>query len=216
MFERKNNKPKYEKIHAEPLYNPLNNGLNPQKSGSNQKEIWDSGLKIVPVEIVFDHKLLAICNSIQTKNPDDEFSILVKGSWGDNGFILTSDYIIPPQKVSRTSVDYEGDISTYRTLGYNAVIHSHPFASSSFSKNDEEHINTHFDCSILYSLGKFTVGTVSFRLDESRKLKLPISTITPFSYTEPIVGLENIKKSTDYKTDCAEYYTEYYNDMFKM
>jgi hypothetical protein len=115
-----------------------------------EKGVWDSGFKTTELKLLVDSKLLAICRYIQTKLDDLEFSILVKGQFNSDGFLIGQDYYIPKQKVAGTSVDYEENIALKRNEGYNTVIHSHPFATDvGFSGADDEHINTHFFCSLL-------------------------------------------------------------------
>jgi hypothetical protein len=64
------------------------------------------------------------------------------------------EYYIPKQTVQRCSVDYDENIGELRLKdGWNVVVHSHPFnttGNGSFSVSDEETINSHFDCSLLY------------------------------------------------------------------
>ncbi len=114
------------------------------------KTIWDSGFKPLKPTVVIDPKLLRVMKFIQNKVGDNEFSILAKGEFKDGVFYVGSEYYIPEQEVTSNSVDYKENIGTKKEDGFNTVVHSHPFAEDSdFSEADEEHINSHFVCSIL-------------------------------------------------------------------
>ena len=113
-------------------------------------KVWDSGFKPLKPTVVIDLKLLSIMKFIQSKVGDNEFSILAKGDFKDGVFYVNPDYYIPEQEVTGTSVDYTENIGVKREEGFNTVVHSHPFAEDSdFSEADEEHVNSHFTCSIL-------------------------------------------------------------------
>lgn len=166
-------------------------------TGTGKKESieWDTGLNIITdPEITLDSNLLFICDSIQKKLPGTEFSILCKGFYSDTGFHITDDYVIPQQEVSTCSIEY-GDVTEYQKQGYNVVIHSHHNLGSFFSQTDEEYINTHFLCSVLYTVYGFTLGTLTFRGDDSIfQLKVGSEDIKLLHDTIPIVGFENIEK----------------------
>ena len=135
--------------------------------------VWNSGLKIVKPKILIPYKLLLVCNSIQKKLENYEFSILAKGRWTSDGFKLSSDYVIPEQEVSHCSVEYDNkDVLKYLKQGYNVVIHSHPFDSSDFSGIDDEYINANFQCSILYSNSKFTNAVLNIKINNEFKLQI--------------------------------------------
>lgn len=155
--------------------------------------VWDSGLKILSPKILLDFDVLEIAESIQRLVGNNEFSILLKGMWDNDGFYVTSEYIIPDQYVSSASVDFEDDISRYRYKGYNTILHSHPFSCANFSYNDEKSINVHFDCSLLFSINKIVAGTICLKLDNERKLKIPITDISFMTKEHEIKGMENVK-----------------------
>lgn len=123
----------------------------------------------VPIEV------LDLCERIQARLPGKEFSILLKGDWSSRGFDVGKEYVIPKQKVEHASVDYLEDLVAYRNNGFNTVVHSHPFNSESttFSSSDEETINSHFTCSLLYSnVNKFVDSTYLIKINEDIKLSL--------------------------------------------
>ena len=155
--------------------------------------VWDSGLKILSPKILLDFNILEIAESIQRRIGNNEFSILFKGMWDYDGFCVTSEYMIPDQHVSSVSVDFEDDISKYRYKGYNTILHSHPFSCASFSYNDEKSINVHFDCSLLFSINKIVAGTICIRLDDERKLKIPITDIGFITKDHEVTGMEKVK-----------------------
>lgn len=156
---------------------------------------WDSGLKIISKpRITISHLIQVICDKIQDEFPNSEFSILCKGIATDEGYYVTDDYIIPKQKVSYSSVDYE-DLHKYQQEGYNVVIHSHHKIGTFFSKTDKEHINVHFPCSVLYTSEGFTLATMSFHkgdsvfMLETRDIEILINDDIQ------VVGIENIEKA---------------------
>ena len=165
------------------------------KKISTQNKEWKSGLNIVEEPTIkVNGKLLLICNQIQDKFPDKEFSILVKGRETDDGFELSDEYLIPKQKVCSSSIDYdkEDPLNKYQKEGYNVVIHSHHNLGSFFSSTDTEYINSHFECSVLFSKRNFTLATMSFKrgnsvfILETSKVKI--------SNEMEIEGLENIEE----------------------
>ena len=138
----------------------------PHTAKSRQK-VFDSGLKVLnlhkdKVQIDVPKIILSICDELQEKVGRNEFSIVCKGKWGDDGtYLIEDEYRVPKQKVDGAAVDYDHDhLEQLKAEGFNVVIHSHPFKSSDFSASDQETINSHFDCSILYSLREFTTATV--------------------------------------------------------
>lgn len=118
----------------------------------NGNKVWDSGYKPLKPTVVIHSKLIRLTKYIQNKVDDNEFSILAKGHFENGKFYVDFDYYIPQQEVTGTSVDYKENIGAKKEEGYNTVIHSHPFLNSNsgnFSGADDEHINSHFTCSIL-------------------------------------------------------------------
>lgn len=136
-----------------------------KKSGGNK--VFDSGLKVVKthsekIPIKVPARISNVCNSLQRKVDHNEFSIVCKGSWDDGEFIVSDDFKVPKQEVAGASVDYDLDhLEELKMAGYNVIVHSHPFKSSNFSHDDDTTINSHFECSILYSVGEFTTATVA-------------------------------------------------------
>lgn len=133
----------------------------------SRQKVFDSGLKVLnlhkdKVQIDVPKNILNICDELQEKVGKCEFSIVCKGKWGDDGiYIIEDDYRVPKQKVDGAAVDYDhAHLEQLKAEGFNVVIHSHPFKSDNFSASDQETINSHFDCSILYSMREFTTATV--------------------------------------------------------
>lgn len=157
----------------------------------------------VPIEV------LDLCERIQRKLPGKEFSILLKGNWSSRGFDVGKEYVIPKQKVEHASVDYLEDLVTYRNNGFNTVVHSHPFNSESttFSSSDEDTINSHFTCSLLYSnVNKFVDSTFLVKMNDdirvSLKFPICITRNTESIFKEEL--LKNIEQN-DYTTKYAEF-----------
>lgn len=160
---------------------------------------WDSGLNIIEEPTIeLEHSLLTLCNKIQEKLPRTEFSILCKGYETNNGFYVSGEYVIPKQKVTGSTIDYE-PLDKYQEEGYNVVIHSHHELGSFFSQTDSDYINCNFPCSVLYTKRNFTIGTLSFHRGESIFVINvdDIQTIT--SDINEIIGFENIEKKNTYQ-----------------
>lgn len=163
-----------------------------------ESDEWDSGLNIITEPIItVEQNLLQVCNQIQQEFPRLEFSILAKGKYNSEGFYVTDEYVIPKQKVGSASVDYE-DLYLYQKEGFNVVIHSHHNIGTFFSKTDIDHINSHFPCSILYTIDGFTLATLSFHTGNSTFLMKTNDIEIEYSNSILISGIENIKRKYDY------------------
>jgi len=164
--------------------------------------VWDSGFEVVKPKIMIPRECMDVMAEIQDHVDDKEFSVLFRGKWGQYGFQLETDYLIPKQEVMRCSVDYRENIGELRLKGgWNVVVHSHPFdnsGSGSFSSSDEEAINSHFDCSLLYvphaiADARLLVSVGGIKL----QLNLDKTSITVWNInSQEIKGLNNIKEKT--------------------
>ena len=134
-----------------------------RKIRMRRKEVFDSGLNIVKPVVLVPRTINMVVNSIQKTIGNNEFSILLKGGWSDDGFTIIEDYYIPEQEVSSTSVDYKEDLSTL-SKEWNSIYHSHPFCYTepSFSTADIESINSHFECSLLGTTEGIKIANISF------------------------------------------------------
>ena len=137
------------------------------------EEVWDSELSVVEPQICIHPKVVGILGKFQDAVGRDEFSILFKGRWTKMGFYVSEEYMVPIQEVSGASVDFKEDLGPYKNEGFNVVAHSHPFSIGygQFSGSDEESINVHFECSLLYT-DRITDATVCLTIGEGLKLKL--------------------------------------------
>lgn len=165
--------------------NRISQNVHGEKSLSNEDGVFKSDLTITEKpNILIPQKLLEDCNAIQKIFPGLEFSILVKGKWTDQGFVVGNEFVIPDQEVDGARV-YFNDKETYdyKLQGYNTIIHSHPFSSSSFSGSDLNTISIHYDCSILYSQKSFTAATLSWQPGEDICQKIRIDA-TPMLLVE--------------------------------
>jgi len=170
------------------------------KSNKEKDIMWSSDLNITEPCIWLKDKVSDILFTLQDKAEDNECSILFKGYWDINGFVVDNEYYIPKQEVGRASVDYLENIGALRVKdGYNVVVHSHPFSkgSGSFSSADEKYINSHFDCSLLMDGGGRIVDA---RLcistpEECYKMLVEVDEDNIKEYTTRsinLVGIENI------------------------
>lgn len=137
--------------------------------------------------------VLSLCDAIQQQRTNLEFSILLKGTWTKDGFVVTSDdYVIPTQTVSMAAVDYDADeVSRLMAEGYNCVLHSHPMNMRVFSGSDEDTINVNFDASILYCQGDLCDARVCISIVPRLKLRLEAK-IEWLPMSGAIRGLEKI------------------------
>lgn len=163
---------------------------------NNLSNTWDSELIETPLDIIVPLDLQKVLISIQESNENNEFTILVKGQWADDGFRLSNEYYIPRQKVTGASVDYLENLRPLREeQGYNVLIHSHPFSSNtSYSSSDEETANTHFDAALLFNGDQeLTCGIVKINLENHRIIKLDMN--IHLEYTLPEINIDNIEKT---------------------
>lgn len=139
-------------------------------------EVFDSGLEIIQVKdlaIRVPMVILAACNKIQEHVGKNEFSIFCKGRMTGRGYQISDQFVIPEQEIAGASVDYlDGDDGRLRAEGWNVVIHSHPFNMHSFSGSDRDTINSHFDCSVLYSEGKFVASILNLEMGPGVKMQI--------------------------------------------
>jgi hypothetical protein len=187
--------------------------------------VFNSGLKVIKahnekIDISVPPVISVVCNSLQRKVGHNEFSIVCKGHWNDDGtYTVSEEYKVPKQKVDGAAVDYDLDhLEQLKLEGYNTVIHSHPFKSSNFSTSDDETINSHFECSVLYSMGEFTTATIAVIPIAGTKL---IITGNPSIEGEDGVVPEsesnNIEKKHNdyvYNGGCNNQYNGYYGQYY--
>lgn len=152
--------------------------------------VYKSTLAVLEkVHILLPRDIIDVCNALQEKFVGNEFSFLVKGGWTSDGFRIGSEYVIPKQRVAFASVEYDReDLLRLKQSGYNTVIHSHPCTSvykgakaktstTAFSIDDENTINNHFACSILYHGGSIADARLTMTVSEGVKLKLDVDDV---------------------------------------
>ena len=173
-----------------------------KKNHLDKEIVWDSGFEVVKPKIIVPRECMDVMAEIQDHVDDREFSVLFKGKWGEHGFLIGSEYLIPKQEVMRCSVDYKENIGELRVKdGWNVVVHSHPFnnsGSGSFSSSDEEAINSHFDCSLLYVPHAIADARLLIDVDKVRlQLVIAKTSITIWNTnSKEVKGLSNIKEKT--------------------
>lgn len=196
-------------------------------------QVWTSDITIAEhIELEVTGYILSVCNFLRAHTSGNEFSILCKGEWVKNKYVVSDDFVIPNQKVDRVSVYYDDeDLHNHRSNGYNVVIHCHPFTSNSFSHTDNTTINAHFECSILYSEGSFTTAVIPITVCDGLTIQMKpkqidinwnttvdislseinskISVIAPtYTYTKPYV------KSYGSNANDRRYYDNYYGSQY--
>jgi len=141
------------------------------------RPVWDSGLKVTrTVQIYVPFKVLSIVRAIEDRIPGNyEFSVLFKAHREGNKIYVEPEYYIPRQEVSYASIKYKEDLKALRDQGYRVVVHKHPDNITDFSGTDDEHINAHFDASILYVGRGFQKAVARAWLDEETIVLVPRS-----------------------------------------
>ena len=181
--------------------------------GRKKKDtVWDSGYEVNDMQIHVDRKVYNIIRGVDKYSDGDEYSVLFKGNWESNGFNVYSEYYVPKQKVTGSSVDYEENLGVMRERdGYNVIVHSHPFLKGKigeFSNDDMEYINKNFKISLLVN-GHCEIikAHMVFNSPHSEfDFRVELDEGSIFDYEEAqeeIVGLDNIKRKKtvvyDYK-----------------
>jgi len=170
--------------------------------------VFDSELKIVSPVVIIPQRVNSIVRYIQSKLNNNEFSLLLKGCWTENGYALSKEYYIPLQEVSSTSVDYKEDLSLLSSE-WNTIYHSHPFSSGTpcFSEADRTSINCNFTCSLLGTREGIKVANLSFFTGVCM-VQVPAEVVIVDDEIEPV----DISKITEKR---FEYYNWYLNRNFK-
>ncbi len=157
--------------------------------------VWDNGVTFIEPKIILNYQADLTVKELCKKIKNTEFSILFKGDWSSNGFLVSNEYYIPKQEVSAASVDYLEDLSIKRKEGYNVVIHTHPgYGHSTFSSADREYINKNFPCSILYNQ-KGDICEAELWVPLNKSTNIIVSAEVKISLPEiEIKGIENIQE----------------------
>jgi len=139
---------------------------------NDDDDVFDSGIVLIKShDLYIGTELLAYCDAIQQKFPRLEWSIMLKGKWIPEGYSVSKSFAIPDQEVAGAEVNLnDREVAALTAQGYNTIIHSHPFPSSSFSSSDMETLTSTAECSILYSEGAFTTATIGIRVATGLKL----------------------------------------------
>lgn len=163
-------------------------------------EVFTSGIAIQSKPVVLvPASVLGVCDAVQAKVGGNEFSILLKGGWTGDGFVVSpGHYVIPKQSVGYASVDFDNaDVARLTSEGYNCVLHSHPAGMKSFSSTDEESINVNFDASVLYCDGDLCDARVCIRVAPKLKLRLDADVKLGYDAPTEIDGMGNIEVKKD-------------------
>lgn len=171
------------------------------RRGRNGETVWQSDLETInDPEIRVHPKVRAILATIQSQNSGKEFSALFKYEWRSWGLYVKPDYVIPEQKVTRSTVDYVEDMKQYRDEGYGVHVHSHPFTSrkTSFSGTDHGSVNQNFDCALLINKDiEFVDSVLNVEVQPGRQLQIqPDVAVQRTDYNIDVDGLEKIDKKS--------------------
>jgi len=191
-------------VHGDVVHGCTVRDVKPVKS-----RVFSSGLTVVEtsrekVQIDVPRNILNACDELQEKFKNNEFSIVCKGRWDEDGkYVIIDEFRVPKQKVYGAAVDYDLEhLVELKALGFNSIIHSHPFymKSTSFSMSDNETINSHFECSMLYSGREFTAATITIAPIAGMKLIIPGEPGIEGEDIVPASQIENIEKGFDEST----------------
>ena len=177
-----------------------------------EPELFDTGLEVCEkLVVLIPYEILGMCATLQDKMEHSEFSVLVKSEWTKDGYELKNEFVVPKQSVNSVEVNYKEDLEQYKSQGFNTVIHSHPFVSSNFSGADDDSINVHFECSLLFSIDTFRKAVLSFSGNLDVRLVLDASITYIASPVEvPVAELEKIEKEI-YASTYEQYKPYQYN-----
>ncbi|MFA6694986.1 MAG: hypothetical protein WCR85_00015 [Sphaerochaeta sp.] len=172
---------------------------------SSGPEVFKASVNVQDIpEVCMPPSILSLCNALQSKYSGLEFSILLKGGWAKNGFVVEcEDYVIPKQTVGGASVDYDTeDMSRLCAEGYNCVLHSHPMNMNVFSGTDENSINVNFDASVLYCKGDITDARVCITAAPGLKLRLK----SKVRWQTPAIDIKGTENITVEQHPLVDYY----------
>ena len=161
--------------------------------------VWSNEL-VTPIEEVLIQVPEAISLAMRTihqQYEDVEFSILTNSIFDKekNIFIVSEDFYIPKQKVSRVSIHYTEDMSHK----YNTVIHKHPDGCNNFSGQDDKYINSNFGFSLLWMNFEFIKGICNLDTPYgSLRVRLPLKIEELYNTVDIEENLMiNIEKETE-------------------
>jgi len=150
-----------------------------RSSASNRSEWHNDECKpkkeidcIIPIDLLF---IMRECERKCGHN--DEFAILLKGSFVNESLMISKSFIVPEQEVTGASIDFLEDFPSE----WNGVMHKHPASCKSFSSTDETYINSNFDFSLLYVDQNITTGICNVKID-SLGFRVRLPTRILFSY----------------------------------
>jgi len=171
---------------------------------NNQRVIWkpenlipswsNSDIDIVKtVKCIIPFELLTLMISIENQAAhSDEFALYLKGNYKDEVLTVFQEYILPKQKVTGASVDFEED----SPVGFNGVIHRHPGNLTTFSGTDAMHINKNYMFSLLYVNHQIPTGIINIQLQGSTKrVQLALDLVMQYPEVKHNLDLSNIQRS---------------------
>jgi hypothetical protein len=174
--------------------------------------LFKSDMRIIkPSTTYYPEILLHTCKEIQKRaGTNMEWSILCKGAYTERGFEIGREYVIPHQEVTGSSVDFTdtAECEAYRTAGYNVIIHSHPFKSSSFSGSDMDTLSTNYDCSVLFSLGEFTTATLRLVISEDSMMIFDTPLVLLYTILQLPANVDELIRNKSYTQKCGRVYDD--------
>lgn len=168
---------------------------------------WEAGLKIYNrINVVIPERILNACDAIASapKIGGNEFSIFLKIDRKEgNNIFLSEDFVVPPQKVTSTSINYGRDPEG----AWQVVIHRHPAGMHTFSGTDMEYINQNFKISILYTPeAKFVKALVNVPYGEAGDEVLQIDGVPQVMRTPVDISMIEV----GYQASSENYYSRNY------
>jgi len=166
------------------------------------EKVWSNPklAKIEKVQAIIPVSLVFVMRQIEKEVPSVEFGIYLHGEFNGATLKISEDYLIPKQKVSMASIDFEEDGHENGCTRWNGVAHKHPTGCKSFSGTDDDSINGNHQFSLLYENGDFANGEVNLNVQEMQgRIRLPLA----ISYLYPKIDipedqLKNISRSVTF------------------
>ncbi len=115
------------------------------------------------------------------------------------GEYLDREINVSKTKINNSTFALKENLHQLRKEGYSVIAHSHPFLKGKgggFSSADDEHINSHYPCSLLLN-GEGEVVKASLLMDTGEKgLKIRVQTdeITSLALSTPSIDIPDIDK----------------------
>jgi len=158
--------------------------------------------KIKDIEVEIPISLVYVMRQISEKmTTDSEFGLYLKGEFVDRKLIVSEEYYVPKQKVSRASIDFDDEDGGPE---WNGVIHKHPTGCTGFSGTDDGSINSNHLFSLLFESNQIKSGEINLTVKEILgRIRLPLD----LTFRHPEIDVpDNLIEKIDDKPAYATYH----------